>query len=267
MELAIIGGLAALGMLNYERKHHPLEEPVPDEYRMPEDARFIYDPKNAGGMNSMENPRVTMYLAPNSYQQPNTANFEYAQQLERDRVNAMSMNAVPLRSDRRAAGVDIVRGAVAPVGPVRLNNDFPTAPFYRSQKSQFHSDANSRMRIESFTGGDSLNMRRAHEPAGTMFAPQPNVNTGRDMLCVREAELEHIPVGTFKNNEAPIGRQTVGPGLGLSPGEAPSGGFHPYFRILPDNVGQYRNNLPGGLIVGGQPVTEGPRRFGTVPSH
>ncbi|GAQ92460.1 Hypothetical protein KFL_010190020 [Klebsormidium nitens] len=264
MELAIIGGLATLGLLNFERKQRTLEEPVPEEYRLPEDARYIYDPRHAHGMNSMENPRVSMYLQPNAFCQPNVSNFDSIQGVERACVDAMSAHAVPLREERRAAGVDVVRG---PVKMVRFGDGAPTAPFFRSSKSQFHSDANSRSRIESFTGSDPLGHRDAHEPPGALFKPTPNVNTGANMVDARDAQLEHITVSAFRNNEAPLQSQIVGPGIGLPPDAPPSGGFHPFLRIMPDNVGQYRNNLPGGLIVGGQPITEGPTRYDAVPSH
>ncbi|GAQ90997.1 hypothetical protein KFL_007120025 [Klebsormidium nitens] len=205
-----------------------------------------------------------MYLQPNAYCQPNVSNSDSIQDLERARVDAMSAHAVPLREERRAAGVDVVRG---PVKMVRFGDGAPTAPFFRSSKSQFHSDVNSRSRIESFTGTDPLSHRDAHEPPGALFKPTPNVNTGANMVDAREAQLQHVTVSTFRNNEAPVQGQIVGPGIGLPPDAPPSGGFHPFLRILPDNVGQYRNNLPGGLIVGGQPITEGPTRYDAVPSH
>lgn len=253
-----------MGLINFERKQHNLEEIVPEEYRMPEDARYIYDPRHANGVNSMENPRVSMYLQPNAYAQPNVSNFDSIQDVERARVDAMSTHATPLRQDRRAAGVDVVRG---PVKLIRFGDGAPTAPYFQSSKSQFHSDANSRSRVESFTGTDPLSHKDSHEPPGAMFAPTPNVNTGGNWENTRQDALSHVNVSVFRNNEAPLPSQIVGPGIGLPQDAPPTGGFHPYLRILPDNVGQYRNNLPGGLIVGSQPITEGPRRFDGVPSH
>jgi hypothetical protein len=88
--LAIIGGLAALGLINFQRKQQNLEEIVPEEYRMPEDARYIYDPRHANGINSMENLRVSMYLQPNAYTQPNVSNFNSIQDKEHSRADAMS---------------------------------------------------------------------------------------------------------------------------------------------------------------------------------
>lgn len=268
MELAIIGGLAALGLLNHERQSRPVvREPIPEEYMLPEDARFIYDPKHASGMASMENPRVSMYLNTNSYQQPNVANYDYVCSHEAGKAAAMNLHAKPIRSDSRAASVPVVRGTVYPRGPLRLGDGHPTAPFFTSGKSQFHSDENSSRRVEFFTGKDPLRARAGNEPPGPMFKPTPNVNTGLNMVDARAAELEHVNVSTFRNNEVPVQSVIVGPGIGLAPDAPPSGGFHPYLRILPDNVGQYRNNLPGSFIVGGQPITEGPERFEEIPSH
>lgn len=264
MELAIIGGLAALGMLNYERKQRPIMEPIPEEYRLPEDARYIYNPRHARGMDSMENPRVSMYLSTNSYQQPNINNLDYARDRETEKVIAMSAAASPIRSDMRAATMPVVRGHV---GPIRLGDGPPTAPYFTSNKTQFHSNENSSRRVESFTGKDPLERRTAHDTPGPLFQPTPNVNTGRDMLVARDAQLSHVPTSIFRANEAPMPSENVGPGIGLAPGEAPSGGLHPFLRILPDNVGQYRNNLPGGVIPGGQPISEGQRRYAVVPSH
>jgi hypothetical protein len=272
MELAIIGGLAALGLLSQDRKRRPIEavHAVPYEYRLPEDTRFIYDHRNATGVNSMENPRVSMYLATNSYQQPNVTNVDYVKAQEAALAGNMAECAVPLRADRRAAGVGVVRGATKnsyPRGPIRMGDGHPTAPFFKSGKSQFHSNENSSRRVEFFTGKDTLRARAGNEAPGPMFKPTPNVNTGQNMVDARKTALEHVPTSAFRNNEVPVPSQMVGPGIGLAPDAPPSGGFHPFLRILPDNVGQYKNNLPGGLIVGGQPITEGPERFKEVPSH
>ena len=132
MELAIIGGLAALGLLNHERQSRPIAEPVPDEYAFPEDARYIYDPKHAGGRNSMENPRVSMYLATNSYNSPNITNYDYIHSQEAAKSAALNRCAKPLRTDLHASSIPVVRGTVFPKGPVRMGDGHPVAPYFTS---------------------------------------------------------------------------------------------------------------------------------------
>ena len=49
------------------------------------------------------------------------------------------------------------------------------------------------------------------------------------------------------NNLPPVERVNVGPGLGVSPEVAATGGFQQYFRILPNNINEERlTSLPGG---------------------
>lgn len=48
------------------------------------------------------------------------------------------------------------------------------------------------------------------------------------------------------NNVQPIERLNVGPGLGVDPSVPSAGGFHDYFRVLPNNVNEERlTTLPG----------------------
>jgi hypothetical protein len=54
------------------------------------------------------------------------------------------------------------------------------------------------------------------------------------------------------NNLSPMPKVQVGPGLGLDPNVAASGGFQQLYRVNPNNVGAYRlTTLPGRVTAGG----------------
>ena len=58
------------------------------------------------------------------------------------------------------------------------------------------------------------------------------------------------------NNVSPIEQQQVGPGLNSSSDVSARGGFHQYFRILPNNVGEYKKNNFEGRVISGKGMTE-----------
>lgn len=59
-------------------------------------------------------------------------------------------------------------------------------------------------------------------------------------------------VSPIMNNVGPVPKINVGPGLGLDPSVPTAGGFHQFYRVLPNNVGAYRlTTLPGRINIGG----------------
>jgi hypothetical protein len=243
MELAILGALAALGILS-TKKRVATAPPNDDAYTLPESARFLYDPKHALGGDSFANPRALMALPVDGFMHPNVQNYDSICDSELAKATAMQAAAVPLRKDRRAAGTDIIRGGVPKC--VRFDEDprvSATAPYYRSGRSQAHSSRNSDSRLESFTGRDSTKASAmSREPPGQLFAPSPNRITHE----FAERDVSHVPTSVFQNNTSLVPQQQVGAGVGIGPDVPAAGGFHQFFRILPDNVGQYKANLPGG---------------------
>jgi hypothetical protein len=251
MELAILGALAALGILSTKKRKENV--PVDDEYTLPESARFLYDPKHALGGDCFANPRALMALPVDGLMHPNVQNFDSICDTELAKATAMQAASVPLRNDRRAAGTDIIRKCVRFDEDPRVS---ATVPYYRSGRSQAHSSRNSDSRLESFTGRDSTKVSAmSREPPGQIFASTPNRLTHE----FAERDLSHVPTSVFQNNTSLVPMQQVGAGVGIGSDVPAAGGFHQYFRILPDNVEQYKANLPGGFIPGGRNITEGPR--------
>jgi len=68
-------------------------------------------------------------------------------------------------------------------------------------------------------------------------------------------------VSQIMNNVSSSERINVGPGLGIDPTVPASGGFHSQFRILPQNVGEYKlTTLPGRFGTPGHLVSSGSAR-------
>ena len=125
------------------------------------------------------------------------------------------------------------------------------APFFRSEKSQNTNDMVKDRRLETFTGVNNLDYiqkteRVADAPVkgltniyGTTFSPDMERYNG-------------YTTNMMHNNVSPVEKQYVGPGLGISPEQSASGGFHQRLRVMPDNVNGYRKNTFGGEIIVGK---------------
>lgn len=124
-------------------------------------------------------------------------------------------------------------------------------PFFRSEKSQNTNDALKDRRLETFTGVNNTDYTSKREVVSI-----PPVK-----------ELTHINGVTFQpdidrykgyvannrqHNVSPIEKQYVGPGLGIPTDQPSAGGFHQRFRIMPNNVNEYRKNTFGAEIIPGK---------------
>ena len=72
-------------------------------------------------------------------------------------------------------------------------------------------------------------------------------NTGRNPYGQEVHNFyDRMPITTKTNNVQPMEKQYVGPGIGLNPEVPAYGGFQQMYRVMPNNVGEYKlTTLPG----------------------
>ncbi len=140
-------------------------------------------------------------------------------------------------------------------------------PYFRSEKSQAHArDETSKRTLEAFSGLDSTwSHKKEVEP---QFKPSPNVgfvNGWSQPLSEDFRTDRYLVTGSSKmDGVAPVEKQLVGRGLGISADVQAQGGFHDTLRILPSNVGEYKKNtLPGRMNIG-KSVSEQPTSNPTI---
>jgi hypothetical protein len=142
-------------------------------------------------------------------------------------------------------------------GQSSLNLDFKentltnNVPFFTSEKSQNTNEMVKNRRLETFTGVNNID----YNPKTETISNQPikgNTNINGITFEPDIARYSDYMTNAKQNNVTPIEKKYVGPGLGISPNQTASGGFHQRFRVLPDNVNAYRKNTFGGDIITGK---------------
>lgn len=146
-------------------------------------------------------------------------------------------------------------------------------PFFKSAKTQNTNAAVKQRKMELFTG----NLLESTSETGTwkhkvenpvMFSStaQGVVTSGGTVGNPQgDAELDKARMvqGKSQNNVLPAEQLRVGPGMGVGPDVAATGGFHQFYRQLPLNVNEYKlTQLPGGVNHGASAVQkqEAPQR-------
>ncbi len=152
-------------------------------------------------------------------------------------------------------------------------------PFFTSAKTQNTNAAVKQRKMELFTGnlleGTSETGTWKHKvEAQNMFSAtaQGVVTSGGTVGNPQgDSDLDkaRMAQGKNQNNVLPAEQLRVGPGLGVGPDVAATGGFHQFYRQLPLNVNEYKlTQLPGGVNHGASAVEkqEAPQRV-TVNHH
>lgn len=141
-------------------------------------------------------------------------------------------------------------------------------PFFTSGKTMNTNPDMNQRRMELYTGqtleGFSESGTYKHKVEATnLFGMTPqgrvtsdgttgNMQGDNDLLKARSVNsMTH-------NNVMPAEQLRVGPGLGVGPDVAATGGFHQFYRQLPLNVNEYKlTQLPGRLVPGSETVQGG----------
>ncbi len=135
-------------------------------------------------------------------------------------------------------------------------------PFFRSGKSMNTNTQYKQRKMEMFTGvpNSSGTVWRHKVEVESMFpqAPQGVVTSAGTVGNPQgESDLQKARVvqGRVHHGIGPTETVRVGPGMGVGPEVQATGGFHQFYRQLPQNVNEYRlNTLPGGVNHGASVV-------------
>jgi hypothetical protein len=141
-----------------------------------------------------------------------------------------------------------------PLTYTRIKTDENMVPFFRGERTQNLNDDLLTRKLATFTGENNIDFQ--HKREVIMEPPVRDVNNVHGVTFQPDIERYKNYVATFPhNNVSSTERIQVGPGLGIPTDQSAAGGFHQFFRILPENVGGYKkNNLPGTMNHGGSRV-------------
>lgn len=165
-------------------------------------------------------------------------------QLQKDDRRRTSADAQPGDIDAVGTPIDQIGGSLVPGRegqPMKHNN---MVPFYGSNITQDTRTENRSKdgKLELYTGQFKLKRDQKKE-CGLFFKPVKGLTNihGWDGQGAERDLDRYKPNNTGKkNNEAPIARVNVGPGLNKGFTAQPSGGFHDTLRILPKSIEQLR---------------------------
>jgi len=114
-----------------------------------------------------------------------------------------------------------------------------------------------RDKLQTFTGCDEMYMHKRETPP--MFSPAEQTTGWVFGTPAFRPELDRYKDTLWRrNNETPIEKQRVGPGIGLDYSVPAQGGFHQFTRVLPNNVNDYKANQLEGRVNAGKWFTNHP---------
>lgn len=231
MELLIVGGIALLGYNLSEPGRGPRQPPRSKR-------RSRAPPLTATG-------RTTQYPAPRS-----------------DLADLRADHIAAAQRRWEEARDPALTGVVRP--DIKLTN--AVLPFFTSARKQNTNEAVKQTRLEMFTGangmGDSATGTYRHKrEVEAMFPPAMAAgrvtSAGTMGNAMVERDHDRFQPSALHNNVLPSEKIFVGRGVGVGPDVAATDGFHPMYRVLTKNVGEYKkNNLPGSFNHGGAGVSK-----------
>ena len=159
--------------------------------------------------------------------------------------NIQQQNEYPFKSDPRN-GID----------PANMN--FNTQqPFFKREGGMTLSNNNEikTRNLESFTGINNEEYKKKQEQV-CLFNPEDNKQNIYGTPAISSDIYNRYKSNSMMNNVNPVEQQQVGPGLNTGSDVSAKGGFHQYLRILPTNVGDYKNNTLEGRVISGKGMTQ-----------
>jgi hypothetical protein len=108
-----------------------------------------------------------------------------------------------------------------------------------------------RDKLQTFTGCDEMYMHKRE--VGPMFSPAEQQTGWVFGTPAFRPDMDRYKESIYlRNNEAPVEKINVGPGIGLAYTVPAQGGFQQYTRILPNNVNDYKANQLEGRVNAGK---------------
>jgi len=134
-------------------------------------------------------------------------------------------------------GISLTGQAIMPDKFVHNN----MVPFFGGNVTQSVDEYSTRQIFETFTGEQDNYIHKQEQ--GLLFAPQQNMSNVYGTQNLDGYQLDRYYVSAMRNNEAPIQRVNVGPGLNAGYTAEPDGGFQqPKTQeyVMPKNVDEIR---------------------------
>jgi hypothetical protein len=134
-------------------------------------------------------------------------------------------------------------------------------PYFTSAKTQGTNTQFKQRRLEMFTGALDADVSqtgtyRNKREIPAMFRPEQSaarVGSGgfaRSSPVGLDAVAGRYVPSKLQNHVLPTQQTRVGPGVGAGIDVQATDGFHPMMRIMPQDFGWKKNNLPGGFVPG-----------------
>ena len=135
-------------------------------------------------------------------------------------------------------------------------------PYFRSERTQGYNERTAQFKSELFSGTTRMGVSKTgaysnkteaearFKPAETAGRLRYYGKSGDETFASEDVRSTYKTIGKM-TKALPFEQVRVGPGVGKGIDVASADGFHPYFRVMPNNVGDYKkNNLPGGVVPG-----------------
>lgn len=144
-------------------------------------------------------------------------------------------------------------------------------PFFRSERTQGFNERTAQFKTDLYTGVTKISdsktgVYRHREVPTERFQPGESASkvsfygTAGQPKNSEEARRKYRASARMQG-VLPFEQIRVGPGVGVGANVASSGGFHPFLRVMPHAVGDYKKNtLPGRIAPGRAPVDLGSSR-------
>lgn len=114
-----------------------------------------------------------------------------------------------------------------------------------------------RDKLQTFTGTDEMYMHKRE--TGPLFSPAEQQTGWVFGTPAFRPDMDRYSNSVWKrNNESPVEKIQVGPGIGLDYTVPAQGGFQQFTRILPNNVNNYKANQLEGRVNAGKWFTNHP---------
>lgn len=111
--------------------------------------------------------------------------------------------------------------------------------------------------LELYTGSDEMYMHKRETPV--MFSPVERLTSWVYGSPAIRPDLDRYKQGlNIKNNESPVEKIQVGPGIATDYSVPAIGGFQQYTRIVPNNITNYKANQLEGRVNAGKWITNHP---------
>ena len=145
-------------------------------------------------------------------------------------------------------------------------------PYFRSERTQGFNERTTQFKSELFSGRTRMEVSktgayRHRTDVPTRFDPAASAErvryygTAGNGTADADATRERFVSSGKMTNALPFEQLRVGPAVGKGADVASADGFHPYLRVMPNNVGGYKKNtLPGRTGPAKNQIDEGSSR-------